>query len=141
MLARLSREYGPRGVEVIAASIDEPEAEKAAREFARRRSLPFILGYGATAADMLERKLGDAVPATLLLDRDGTPRFRLVGEMKESDLRARIESLLSGSPAALPELVVPDGMTVEHFTADHESGGTEGEHRHEASEGGSATPG
>ena len=141
MLARLSREYGPRGVEVIAASIDEPEDEKAAREFARKRSLPFTLGYGATTTDMLERKLGNAVPATLILDRDGTPRFRLVGEMKEGDLRARIESLLTGSPAGLPELVVPDGMTVEHFIADHEAAANKEEHRHVDSEGGSATPG
>lgn len=142
LLARLSREYGPKGVDVIAPSIDDAEERDAARAFVRRHALPFTIVYGATTADMIERRLGNSVPATVILDRSGEPRFRLVGEMKEKDLRARLDVLLEGgdSATALPEVVVPDGMTVEHFVKDHESGEAEEEHAHEE-EGGSATPG
>ena len=141
MLARIHREYGPRGVDVIAPSIDEADDLDDARAFVGKHALPFTIGYGASTADMIERRLGDAVPATLVLDREGAPRFRLIGEMKEKDLRARIDALLAGegATAALEEVVVPDGMSVEHFVEDHEKG--EGEEHEHAEEGGSATPG
>ena len=146
MLARLSNEYASRGVTSIGASIDDAEEVEAARAFARQKRIPYPLIFGATTKEMIAYGLGDAVPVTVVLDREGVPRFRMVGELKEKDLRARIDWLLAaggatGSPA---ELIVPGGMTVEHFKEDHEQGESE-EHKlkeqEEAKEGGSAVPG
>ena len=88
---------------------------------------------------------GDAVPVTILLDRAGTPRFRMVGEIKEAQLRERLDWLLGSQSGDAPqELTLPDGMSVDHFKDDHEAGESE-EHKHEeeqaAKEGGSAVPG
>jgi hypothetical protein len=94
---------------------------------------------------MIGYRLGDAVPVTVLLDRDGTQKFRMVGEIKEAQLRERLDWLLGPRSAAPPEeLTLPDGMSVDHFKEDHEEGESE-EHKHEEAreqeEGGSAVPG
>lgn len=140
LLGRVALEYQDRGVDVVAASIDEPADFGDARAFLRKRGLEFPSIYGLTTQDMIARKLGDAVPATVILDREGVARFRLIGEMQEADLRARIEATLAGR-FELPEIVVPSGMTVEHFVEDHEKGEAEGHDEHGEEEGGSATPG
>lgn len=71
------------------------------------------------------------------------PRFRMIGELSEADLRERLEWLLDSKGQAAPgELVLPKGMSVDHFKEDHEKGETE-EHKHEEAqqaEGGSAVP-
>ena len=145
MLANLSKEYASRGVTFIGASIDDEEEMDKAKAFARKTKVTYPLIFGATTAQMISFQLGDAVPVTVLLDRQGAPRFRMVGELREADLRERLEWLLDpGSREAPLELVLPSGMSVEHFKDDHEKGETE-EHKHEEAkqqaEGGSAVPG
>lgn len=61
-----------------------------------------------------------AIPATAILDRDGRRVFRIIGEVHEDAIRARLDWLLSDRTAAAPpELVIPPGVTPEHF-AQHE---------------------
>lgn len=145
MLARMSREYEARGVTFIGASIDDPEEIEQARAFARKTHVAYPLVFGASTAQMIAYRLGDAVPVTVLLDRDGTQKFRMVGEIKEAQLRERLDWLLGSRSVAPPEeLTLPDGMSVDHFKDGHEAGESE-EHKHEeeqaAEEGGSAVPG
>jgi thiol-disulfide isomerase/thioredoxin len=145
MLARLSSEYAPREVTFIGASIDDPEEVDKARAFARKTRVEYPLVFGATTDQMIAFRLGDAVPVTILLDRAGTPRFRMVGEIQEAQLRERLDWLLGSQSGDAPqELTLPDGMSVDHFKDDHEAGESE-EHKHEeeqaAKEGGSAVPG
>ena len=145
MLARVSREYESRGVTFIGASIDDPEETQKAKTFARRTRVDYPLVFGATTAQMIAYRLGDAVPVTLLIDRDGTPTFRMVGEIKEAQLLERLDWLLGPRSEAAPlELTLPEGMSVDHFKDDHEAGESE-EHKHEEAqeqeEGGSAVPG
>lgn len=145
MLARVSREYEARGVTFIGASIDDPEEVDKAKDFARKTKVAYPLVFGATTAQMIAYRLGDAVPVTVLIDRDGTEKFRMVGEIKETQLRERLEWLLGPRSAEAPsELTLPDGMSVDHFKDDHEAGESE-EHKHEEEkereEGGSAVPG
>lgn len=145
MLARVSREYEARGVTFIGASIDDPEEIDKAKDFARKTGVSYPLVFGATTEQMIAYRLGDAVPVTVLLDRDGTQKFRMVGELKETQLRERLDWLLGSQAEAPPaELTLPEGMSVDHFREDHEEGESE-EHKHEEAqeqqEGGSAVPG
>lgn len=145
MLARVSREYEGRGVTFIGASIDDPEEMEKAKAFARKTRVDYPVVFGATTAQMIAYRLGDAVPVTVLIDRDGTEKFRMVGEIKEAQLRERLDWLLGSQAEAQPaELTLPDGMSVDHFKDDHEAGESE-EHKHEEEqereEGGSAVPG
>jgi thiol-disulfide isomerase/thioredoxin len=146
LLAAVHRDYGPRGVELVGISIDEPEDRQAAQALARRSGVGYRLRFDGTTAEMVRHRLGDAVPATLILDADGTPAFRLVGELRDEDLRERLEWLLGPRAGPRPgELVLPPGITAEHFREHHEAGESDehgtGEHRdHAEGEGGSAVP-
>jgi len=138
LLADLDSEYGPRGVQVVGASIDEPEDEMEARRFAQRAGVRYPLLLGWTTARMTTLLLGDAVPATAIFDRDGRLVFRLIGELRDADLRARLEWLLGDRASECPaDVVVPNGITVDHFREHHESGE---EHEEESEERGSAVP-
>jgi thiol-disulfide isomerase/thioredoxin len=144
LLVRMQGEYGPRGVRVVGPSIDEPEDRENAERFARDRHVNYEVRYGYTTEDMKPFGLATAIPATAIFDRDGRRVFRIIGEVQEEALRARLEWLLGDRAAAAPpELVLPAGVTPEHFAL-HEAGveddddhHAEGEHEEE---GGSAVP-
>jgi thiol-disulfide isomerase/thioredoxin len=146
LLVRLQREYGPRGVRVIGVSIDEPEDRELAERFARDARVNYPIWHGYTTEDMKPLGLATSIPATAIFDRDGRRVFRIIGEVHEDAIRPRLEWVLGDPRAAAPaELVLPPGVTTEHF-ARHESGEEEDEdHDHhaevaDAGEGGSAVP-
>jgi thiol-disulfide isomerase/thioredoxin len=144
LLARVHREFAPRGVQVLGPSIDEPEDRSDAERFARELGVGYPLSFGHSTADMMPLGLAEAIPATAIFDRDGRRAFRIIGEVHEEAIRSRLEWLLSDRSAAAPEeLVLPPGVTPEHF-AKHEAGEEDddehhGEEAHEE-EGGSAVP-
>jgi thiol-disulfide isomerase/thioredoxin len=142
LLVRMQTEYGPRGVQVLGPSIDEAEDRESAAEFARKVRVNYPVRYGHTTEDMKPLGLATAIPATAIFDRDGRRMFRIIGEVHEEALRPRLEWLLGDRTAAAPpELILPPGVTPEHFAL-HEAGVEEDEHHddeHEE-EGGSAVP-
>jgi thiol-disulfide isomerase/thioredoxin len=145
LLVRLQKEYGPRGVQVVGASIDEPDDRELAERFVRDKHVNYPVWYGHTTEDMKPLGLATSIPATAIFDRDGRRVFRIIGEVHEEVIRGRLEWALGDRHAAAPpELVLPPGVTLEHF-ARHEAGEEEDEdHDHHAevadAEGGSAVP-
>jgi thiol-disulfide isomerase/thioredoxin len=146
LLVRLQSEYGPRGVQVVGASIDEPEDRELAERFVRDRRVNYPVWYGHTTEDMKPFGLATSIPATAIFDRDGRRMFRIIGEVHEETIRTRLAWMLGDRTAEAPsELVLPPGVTREHF-AQHEAGEEEDEdHDHhaevaDAGEGGSAVP-
>jgi thiol-disulfide isomerase/thioredoxin len=148
LLVRIQREYAPKGVQVIGASIDEPGDRESAEAFVRRMRISYPVWYGRTTEEMKPLRLATSIPATAVFDREGRLAFRLIGEIREADLTSRLDWLLGAARDETPaELVLPAGVTPEHF-AEHEAGEEEGEghdHGHEGearaeSEGGSAVP-
>jgi thiol-disulfide isomerase/thioredoxin len=76
MLNRIANAYQPRGVRFVA--VDTNDIAEAARQFRQQASItyPVLLD----SAGSLARRLGvDAIPATLVLDRDGRLVVWLVG--------------------------------------------------------------
>lgn len=147
LLVRIQREYGPKGVRVIGASVDEPEHRERAEAFARRMRVNYPVWYGRTTEEMKPLRLATSLPATAVFDREGRLAFRIIGEITETDLVPRLDWLLgTGGQETPAELVLPPGITPEHF-AEHEAGEEEGEgHDHaeageaHSDEGGSAVP-
>ena len=76
LLVLLQKRYATRGVQVIGASVDDESTRDAIPEFSRRLKLNFPVWQGATIEDMQRLGLGDALPATAMIDRDG----QIVGE-------------------------------------------------------------
>jgi peroxiredoxin len=96
----IQNEYAAWGVQVVAASADEPETRANVVKFVREQKLSFPVWTGATTDHMLAFGLGAELPGTVILDRDGTIVARFKGMVKEADLKKEIDALLEKQQAA-----------------------------------------
>jgi thiol-disulfide isomerase/thioredoxin len=111
LLARLGREYAGRGVVVIGVSVDDDRTRKDVEAFVARGQVDFPIWVGGTPDDVAKLKLGNSVPATAFVDRDGRIVARVLGEMREHDVRERLDWLLGDrkDPAPAPLVNHLDG--------------------------------
>ncbi len=72
-IERLYRELGPRGLKVVAVSIDDAGAEGDIRDFAREYGLTFDILHDPTGEIQRTYQL-IGVPESFLIDRDGVIR-------------------------------------------------------------------
>ncbi|HUR92768.1 MAG TPA: TlpA disulfide reductase family protein [Gemmatimonadaceae bacterium] len=96
----LHEEYAPRGLKVVAVSVDAGGKERQIREFTDSLGLTFeILHDSAGAIEQSYRSTG--VPETIVIGRDGVIRKRVVGAVRWDSPanRALVEQLLA-APAS-----------------------------------------
>jgi thiol-disulfide isomerase/thioredoxin len=119
MLERVALRYAARGVVIIGASADAPETQEKIAPFVAELALTFPIWTGATTGHMQAFELGMALPATALVDRDGSVAFRILGPLTEHELTERIEWLLATPDARGP---MPDAAldTFARAQADHD---------------------
>jgi thiol-disulfide isomerase/thioredoxin len=135
LLSSIQKRHGPSGVQVIAASLDDSDAHDDVGLFVRRHSLKFPVWLDASVDDMERFGLGDELPATVLIDRDGTVAGRILGPADAKDLERRIEWLLGDRGEEPPPPVVDNLPERPAGEADH--GHHEGdEHQHDHGPGG-----
>jgi peroxiredoxin len=88
-IEQLYQSYGPRGLKVVAVSIDEARMEGGIRAFAKELGLTFeILHDSAGAIQQIYQMTG--VPESFLIGRDGVIRKKIAGAVDwntESDRR------------------------------------------------------
>ena len=92
MFNELKKEYQPRGVEVIAISLDEEGAAKV-KPFLKAHPMDYtqVIGDRSTAAAF---NVDDSpLPGALVIDKQGRIRFRHVGITKKESLEAEIKQL------------------------------------------------
>ena len=139
LLGRLHREYADRGVEFVGASADDETTRSKIPAVIDETGVEFEIWVGATTAHMHELAVGDALPATAIVDRDGAIAFRLLGPVTEHELRERLDWLLGDRDGAMPVAMLDtfDALAAagdhdhEH---DHDHGdehGDEREHDHD----------
>jgi len=94
MFNQLKKEYQPRGVEVIAISLDEEGATKV-KPFLKAHPMDYtqVIGDHSTASAF--NVSADTLPVTLLIDKQGRIRFRHIGITKKDVFEAEISELLS----------------------------------------------
>lgn len=100
ILAELQRKHAGDGLEVIAVSVDVPEAEDRVRAYVAKHKLPFTVWLDPEehAGEALEAR---NLPVTLLVDRAGVIRFRRDGALAEHDhelARALEEAIQRSGP-------------------------------------------
>lgn len=141
LLLELSNEYEARGVTVIGASADDASTQDKIAPFVRELGITFPIWLGATTGDTERFGAGTALPATVIVDRDGRILFRIRGPVEEAELRARLDWLLGDRTGASPEAELD---TFARAAAEHAGHKHEGEedHRHGgvALEGASSVP-
>ena len=105
-LSTLNAEYAPRGVHFLAISADAPKDRPKIASFLQARNITLDIWTGADLDTLDHLALGNVLPATLILDQNGEPVTRILGEAQDADLRTSLDWLLASrqGPAPAPLL-------------------------------------
>jgi thiol-disulfide isomerase/thioredoxin len=106
MLVELEKEYAARGVVFIAASLDDRQTRARIPEFLSKYSVGFTVWVGASTMDLDDLKLGQVVPATAFLDREGRIVARVLGQMSKDELKERLDWLTGDGRGPAPKALV-----------------------------------
>jgi thiol-disulfide isomerase/thioredoxin len=93
-LVSAEKEYRSCGVVFIGASLDDRKTRRRVPEFVSTYQITFPVWIGATGENLAKLGMGDAVPSTAFIDRNGSIVARIQGSVRPDELRARIEWLL-----------------------------------------------
>jgi thiol-disulfide isomerase/thioredoxin len=87
----------------IAVSVDDVKTRSNVPDSASKLGITFPVWVGANGDDLYNLSKGEAVPATIFLDRDGTIEARVSGEIRESELKERISWLTGDRKGPKPQ--------------------------------------
>ena len=94
-IEELHRAYAPRGLKVVAVSVDDPGTQAAIRSFANQYRLSFEIRHAP------DKKISDlyqtsGYPETVIIGRDGIIRRKVLGasDWNSSESRGLVERLL-----------------------------------------------
>ena len=93
-LSAIQNEFAALGVQVIGASTDEAEDRPKVLQFIKDVKINFPVWLGANASDTLRFGVGTALPATVIIDKDGRVYKTISGVVNQTDLRKDVEKLL-----------------------------------------------
>ncbi len=96
-LSAIQNQYAALGVQVIGAAADTLAEQKRVREFITKIKINFPVWLGTTTGDMLPFGVGPALPATVIIGRDGKIVAVYQGVIKEAELKKQIETLIAKS--------------------------------------------
>ena len=103
MLSKLSKELAPQDVTFLAVSLDDAKSQSNIPRFLEKKKIALSVFTGATPATLHEFQLGEIVPATLILDRQGVPVFRIMGQASKKEVFTRVDWLLSDRSSKSPK--------------------------------------
>lgn len=105
-LSALKQRYADKGIRFVAISADEPKTRPQIEPFIQKQNIQLDIWTGADIGTLDRLSLGNALPATIVLDKDGTPIGRILGEARETDVTTYIDWLLSdrSTPTPLPTI-------------------------------------
>jgi thiol-disulfide isomerase/thioredoxin len=95
-IERLHREFGPRGLKVVAVSVDDAGQQRNVRDFARSLGLTFEILQDPTH-DIQRIYQTTGVPETFVLGKDGVIRKKIIGatDWSSEGTRALVAQLLA----------------------------------------------
>lgn len=102
MLVQAEKYYNSKGVAFIAASVDDRKTGKSVLDFVNKYNVGFPVWLNATTRHLMSLGMGVAVPSTAFLDREGRIAARVEGQMREDDLRERLDWLLRDRTGPAP---------------------------------------
>jgi thiol-disulfide isomerase/thioredoxin len=114
ILISLDSRYRERGVDFIGASADDQSKQQLVSAFARRLKMTFPVWVGVSMDDMKRLGMGDSLPATMIIDRNGAVAGRILGPVSNADLQNRIEWLLGDRQTPAPAAVVNTTDQIKH---------------------------
>lgn len=140
LFVEMQSKYGARGVQFIGVSTEDETTRSDVPGFVRKNRIEFPIWLNGTSEIQFSFHLATMLPATVILDRNLQPVFRIIGQSNRKDLSERLDWLVSNRSAAPPaELVLPAGVTAEHFGL-HELGLADDDEETEKAASGSEVP-
>jgi thiol-disulfide isomerase/thioredoxin len=106
MLVDMEKQYAPRGVLFIAASLDDAKTKAKIPGFLAQYQIGFPVWYDATADDLDQLKLGGVAPATAFLDSEGHIVARILGQARPEEVKERLDWLTGDKSGPAPQPVV-----------------------------------
>ncbi len=95
-LKQIAASYAGKPVSFVYISIDAPKDRGKIPATLARLHVDFDSWVGADTDTLGRFGLGDIVPGTLILDENGEPVARIMGEAREDDVRTPVDWLLGG---------------------------------------------
>ena len=106
MLVEAEKQYRARGLVFIAVSLDSAKTKAAIPEFVAKYGVTFPVWTGGSADELDKLSMGPAVPATAFLDEEGHILTRVLGQMREAEMKERIEWLTGPRTGPAPQALV-----------------------------------
>jgi thiol-disulfide isomerase/thioredoxin len=106
MLVEAEKEYAPKGVQFIAVSLDDRQTRPKIPDFIGEFKIGFPVWVGASTMDLEDLKLGEALPATAFLDRQGNIAARVLGQIPKDELLERLTWLTGDRKGPAPNPLV-----------------------------------
>ena len=105
-LADIQKSYGDRGVVVVGVALDDSTTQSKIPKFIRKKKVNFPIWLGGTTDDLKRFGLGEALPATTFINREGHIEGRVLGMLRKKDLTHRVEWLLGNREGDPPKPLV-----------------------------------
>jgi len=106
LFVEAQKEYAPKGVAFVAASLDDRTTRPKIPEFVEQFKIGFPVWTGASTMDLDDLQMGAALPATAFLDREGRIVARILGEVTKEELSERLEWLTGVRKGPAPDPLV-----------------------------------
>ena len=100
------KRFGSNGVVVLAASLDDEQTKANIPEFMRKYKMNFPVLIGTNADHLKLFGMGEALPGTVFLNRQGQIVSRILGEARKGQVFERVEWLLSLRRGKPPKAVL-----------------------------------
>jgi cytochrome c biogenesis protein CcmG, thiol:disulfide interchange protein DsbE len=106
MLVEAEKAWADKGVVFLAASLDDKNSQSKIPEFVKKYSIAFPVWVGARDSELSKLGMGEAVPATAFVDRDGVIFSRVQGEMRKAELEERLAWITGDKTGQAPAALV-----------------------------------
>jgi thiol-disulfide isomerase/thioredoxin len=106
MLVETEKAWSPKGVAFIGVSIDDKKGQQDIPAFVKKYSIGFPIWMGAGNSEVERLGLGEAVPDTAFLNRDGMIVFRVLGEISKPELLERLNWLSGDHSGTQPKALL-----------------------------------
>jgi thiol-disulfide isomerase/thioredoxin len=106
LLVQADKDYRDRGVVFVGASLDDSKTKSRIPDSVKKYGIDYTIWYGASGGDLGKLGLGNAVPDTAFLDRDGRIVARVLGELRSEELKERLDWLTGDRTGPAPQALV-----------------------------------
>jgi thiol-disulfide isomerase/thioredoxin len=94
-LVRLQRQYKARGLQIVGVTYPDDDAASV-RRMTRQLKLNYPILFGTS--ELLDAyQIGEVLPATVIVDRDGIIRERILGILEPEEFKNRVAPLLQST--------------------------------------------